>query len=111
MTSKPLFKPYRKQILVCTGPRCAPETSGDLYTHLKKRLVERGLYNADSKRISRVQCQCFGVCTAGPIVGIQPDGVWYHSITPEKLERILTEHIEGGNPIAEYTLYENKSPS
>ena len=102
---KPTLKPYAKQILMCTGPNCAPDKAPELYKYLKKRLVEKGLYNNDDKRIARASCHCFGVCQSGPILVVQPDGVWYHSIDESKLEEILTSHIEGGQPVEKYTFY------
>ncbi|MBI2870852.1 MAG: (2Fe-2S) ferredoxin domain-containing protein [Candidatus Omnitrophica bacterium] len=103
--AEPVLKPYRKQILVCTGPRCAPDTSPELYQYLKKRLIEKGLYHEDDKRVARVQCNCFGVCTGGPILAVQPDGIWYHGVTKEKLEEILARHIEQGEPVEKYIFH------
>lgn len=33
---------------------------------------------------------------------IYPEGVWYGRLTPERLTRILKEHVEEGRPIQEW---------
>lgn len=101
---KPPFRPYQKHILVCTGPRCAPESSPVLYQKLKDRLKELNLHEGP-QRIQRSQCHCFGVCQGGPIAVVTPGEVWYHHVTPEKLERIIQEHLIQGKPVEEYVLY------
>ena len=97
----PSLTPYRKHVLVCTGPRCAPESSPALYACLKVRLKELGLAEGP-ERIHRTQCHCFGVCQGGPILVVYPEGVWYHHVTPEKLERIIQEHLIGNEPVREF---------
>ena len=95
--------PYRKHIFICTGPRCAPETSPALYEHLKVRLKELKL-TVGAQRIQRSQCHCFGICQGGPIAVVYPEGVWYHHLTVEKLERIIQEHLIEGRPVEEYQI-------
>lgn len=106
----PHMAPYGKHVFVCTGPRCAPETSPALYTHLKARLKELGLAEGPN-RINRTQCQCFSVCKGGPIVVVYPEGTWYHHVTVEKLERIIQGHLIQQKPVQEFVFHQQNSPS
>ena len=100
----PTIAPFKKHVLVCTGPRCAPETSPALYIQLKNRLKELKL-SEGPERIHRTQCHCFGVCKGGPIVVVYPEGIWYHEVTPEKLERIIDEHLVQNKPVEEFIFH------
>ena len=102
--------PYKRHILLCADqskPKCASqEVTNEAWDHLKKRLGEMGLASGDGC-VYRSKVNCLRVCEKGPIAVVYPEGVWYHSVTPRVLDRILREHIVGGRPVEEYIFARN----
>jgi (2Fe-2S) ferredoxin len=54
--------------------------------------------------VLRTKADCLRICERGPILLIWPDGTWYREVTPDRIERILTEHVIGGQPIEEWLI-------
>jgi (2Fe-2S) ferredoxin len=100
----------KRHIFLCadqTKPKCAPrEVTVEAWDYLKRRLEELGIAKGEDC-VYRTKANCLRVCEQGPIAVVYPEGTWYHSATPEVLERIIQEHLIEGRRVDDFAFAEN----
>ena len=91
---------FRSHVLVCGGTGCASGGSDKVLETLREGIKANGL----EKEITVVQTGCHGMCEAGPIVIVYPEGTFYTQVKPQDAKEIVAEHLLKGR-IVERLLY------
>ena len=96
---KPKMMNYHRHILVCVGERCTQNGEGQaLFDSLGEKFRAAGIDNG-ALRVKRSRATCFATCKSGPLLCVQPDGIWYYNVTPENLDRIIQQHFINNEPV------------
>ena len=82
----------RSHVMVCGGTGCTSSNSAAVIAEFEKQLLEKGL----DKEVKVVRTGCFGLCEAGPVCIVYPEGSFYAHVTPENVTKIVDEHLIKG---------------
>ena len=96
-------------LLLCATPSkalCCPDPAVGVasWDALKRLVRELGLEDPARPEgiVLRTKADCLRLCAGGPILLIWPEGTVYGGVSPERIERIMQEHVIGGQPIEDW---------
>jgi NADP-reducing hydrogenase subunit HndC len=89
---------YRMNLMLCAGTGCVSNKSFDLKDALEAELAEREL----EQEIRVVPTGCQGFCAQGPIVLVEPEGIFYQLLRPSDVKHLVEEHFIKGRPVEKF---------
>ncbi len=86
---------FRTHCLVCTGTGCVSNGAFEVKRALEEELKARGL----DQEVQVVGTGCNGFCERGPVMLVQPEGVFYQRLKVEDIPHLVEEHFLKGRPV------------
>jgi (2Fe-2S) ferredoxin len=81
------------QVFVCQYQNCLERGSAEVLAAFLAHPVPG---------VTTIGAGCQGQCNLGVTVHLLPDEVWYCRVKPEQVEAIVTQHLQGGEPVQEF---------
>ncbi len=85
----------QSNVLVCQGTGCISGGSGKIFSQLKDEIEKFG----SDKSIHIKRTGCHGFCQQGPLVVVEPDGLFYTKVKPDDVTDVLKSVLPGGKPL------------
>ena len=86
---------YRMYLMLCAGTGCVSTGSYKIRDALEHELEKHNL----SSEVAVVMTGCNGFCANGPVMVVQPDGIFYQFLSVKDVPHLVEEHILKGRPV------------
>ena len=92
------MKQYRAHLLICAGTGCVSCGSFKVKEALEKEVRKQNLQD----EVLIIATGCNGFCERGPILLVQPEGVFYQQLKVEDVPFLVEEHLLKGRPVKKF---------
>ena len=86
---------YRGNVMICTCTNCISNGALGVKEALEAEIVKHHLEND----VQVVPTGASGLCVKGPILMVQPEGIFYQLLTVKDVPRLVEEHFLKGRPV------------
>lgn len=91
----------RHRVLVCAGGPCTDAGGNLVWGHLRNIQKARNL-RTEGPGLMTCKTTCLGPCGLAPVMQVWPDGTWYGGVDETAVERIVEQHLLGGQAVTEW---------
>jgi len=85
----------RLQLMLCGGTGCQASGSREFHQALYEELEKQGL----EEEVKIIETGCNGFCALGPVMLVQPEGIFYQKLSPGDVPHLVEEHFLKGRPV------------
>ncbi|MCF8036241.1 MAG: NADH-quinone oxidoreductase subunit NuoF [Desulfobacteraceae bacterium] len=86
---------HRIDLMLCGGTGCHASGAGEFKEALGAELERQNL----DREIRVIETGCNGFCAVGPVMLVQPEGIFYQKLTSGDVEELVEEHFLKGRPV------------
>ncbi|WGR96265.1 (2Fe-2S) ferredoxin domain-containing protein [Bradyrhizobium sp. ISRA443] len=93
---------YRHHVFACHTERPPTHPHGSCVTSGGQALWDRMVKSIETQGLTDIgftATSCLGFCSAGPLMVVYPDGIWYRATTPEDIDEIVESHLKRGHRV------------
>jgi NADH:ubiquinone oxidoreductase subunit F (NADH-binding)/(2Fe-2S) ferredoxin/Pyruvate/2-oxoacid:ferredoxin oxidoreductase delta subunit len=92
------MKGYRTHLLLCAGTGCVSNKAFEVKDALEAEIKKQNLEN----EVVVVLTGCNGFCSQGPVLLVQPDGIFYTMLQVKDIPFLVEEHFLKGRPVKKH---------
>jgi NADH-quinone oxidoreductase subunit F/NAD(P)H dehydrogenase (quinone)/NADP-reducing hydrogenase subunit HndC len=81
--------------MLCGGTGCHASGTLEFQKALQKELEKQGL----AEEIKIIETGCNGFCAVGPVMLVQPEGIFYQKLKAKDVPHLVEEHFLKGRPV------------
>ena len=82
-----------REVIICGGGGCVASGALDLVESFRTAL------SGANGSVRVCTAGCLGPCAQGPVMTVQPDGIFYEGVRTEDVDEIVREHLVGGRVV------------
>jgi NADH:ubiquinone oxidoreductase subunit F (NADH-binding)/(2Fe-2S) ferredoxin len=99
-TADHTFLPDVPRVRLCSGTACTATGTPKVLSAIEEEAAKRGI------TLDVVKTGCQGLCQKGPVMKVEPEGIFYQKVKPEHARSIMSYTVAGGLPFRQ-SLYRN----
>lgn len=85
----------RLQLMLCSGSGCQTIGVSEFKQSLLQEIEKQGLL----EEVAIIDAGCSGFCGVGPVMLVQPEGIFYQKLEPKDVPRLVEEHFLKGRVV------------